>query len=162
MGRATAVAPGTWTMDSLFDVAPPRNALMPTNPSAPMVATSTAEPSSIMVVTDTTPPSGKTISLMCSLGRCRTSLLVSGSVRRCGARRSKSSSGSRDSSRLHGRLRRVSVWIEPQTHLDTSAVLPSIISTSGRLRHGLRHRRSDRCWAPPSGDVDVYNAHSES
>ena len=51
---------------------------MPTNPSAPIVATSTADPSSIIAVTDTTPPSGKTISLMGSLGRCRTSLLVSG------------------------------------------------------------------------------------
>ena len=49
---------------------------MPTNPSAPKVATSTDDPSIIIVVTDTTPPSGKTISVMCSFGRCRTSLLI--------------------------------------------------------------------------------------
>jgi hypothetical protein len=128
-GRATAVAPGTWTMDSLFDITPPRNALMPTNPSAPMVATSTADPSSIIVVTDTTPPSGKTISWMCSFGRCRTSLLVSASVRRCGARREKCSSGSRDSSRLRGRMRQVSFCMELSNGFD--------YSTSGRLCHGL-------------------------
>ena len=103
---------------------------------------------------------------MCSFGRCRTSLLVSGSVRRCGARRSKSSSGSRDSSRLRGRY-------AAGLGLHGASGAPRRLSrnafdysTSGRLCHGLaraspwrvRHRRSDRCWARPSGDVDVYNA----
>ena len=135
-GRATAVPPGTWTMDSLFDVAPPRNALMPTNPSAPMVATSTADPSSIIVVTDTTPPSGKTISWMCSLGRCRTSLLVSASVRRCGARRSKSSSGVATAVDCEGVCAGVGLHgaSGARGRLSRNAF---DYSTSGRLCHGL-------------------------
>ena len=65
----------------------PRNALIPTKPSAPTVATSTDEPSLIVVVIDTTPPSGKIISAIGSLGLWRTSFAVNVKGRSEGASR---------------------------------------------------------------------------
>jgi hypothetical protein len=103
----------------------------------------------MIVVTDTTPPSGKTISWMGSLGRCRRACWSVGA--HAGA--------VRDAEVQVGEPRQQSIaWaVAAGLGLHRTSGAPRRLgstafdySTSGRLCHGLRHRRSDRGYARPA------------